>query len=96
MSHARMQVIFSAFALALRAKVGDVDQLDIDSLVATSEQMLGSDDPLTRAINTFATQYQVCHLDKAIVARLGDDLASYCQSQTYMLQASAPRVDIYG
>lgn len=95
MDHWRSLVVFDAFAVGMRAKVGPVDQIDIDHLVAKAEQLLGSSDELTRAIMRFATQYQICQLDRAVVAQLGEELSDYAQSQTYVLNARERR-DIDG
>lgn len=90
----RVSVKFDAFSVAMQAKVGGLQQLDIDALVTKAEQMLSSDDPLTRAVNSFATQYDIA--DERRRRELGEDLLATIQSMNMPEPPGQDRRDIYG
>ncbi len=49
----RLRLKFDAFAVAMRAKIGEHDVTETDELLARAEETLTSDDPLFRAITAF-------------------------------------------
>ena len=92
--HEEMQVRFDAFDVALQAKVGGLQQLDIDALVAKAEQLLTSNHRLAREICAFATDYEVATPEAR--RALGDRLLTFVQSENVPQPPGLDRSDIYG
>ncbi len=96
----RLGIRFSAFALAMAAKCGELIQLDLDHLLTASHQMLEPDDALFRAINTFAVgSEELPHAgpDRAAhLAELGDALLTAVDFANVPVPPDAERVDIHG
>ncbi len=95
MYHARVSIGLSAASVALKAKCGQLDAMDVDDLQARAEQELGRDDPLFRAVSAFATQYQI-HGGADDLVRLGGDLHHAVVIAVQPDPVDAGRVDIYG
>jgi hypothetical protein len=56
---ARMPLLMATLTLALRAKCGEADPLTLSDLLTQAQQLLGTDDPLFRAISAFAVQSEI-------------------------------------
>lgn len=97
MSHDNVLAVkFDAFAVAMQAKAGGLEDFDVDSLVAKAEQLLGSDHPVARAVMAFATQYQLDPRDAVHVAEHGDILLAAIDRLNVPEPPDMGRRDIYG
>ncbi|GHF33152.1 hypothetical protein [Seohaeicola zhoushanensis] len=88
-------VKFDAFAVAMQAKAGGLQQLDIDALVTKSEQLLGSAHRLSLAITHFATMWDVAQSDPQRVS-LGDELLTFVQALNMPEPPGQDRRDLHG
>lgn len=93
---ARTGLQLAAFALSMRAKINDVDAMEVDELQGKAAQLLEAGDPLLYAINTFATQYQLCHADPAGLAVQGHNLSDAIARITRPDPPDIGRKDIHG
>ena len=93
---ARLSVKFDAFSVGMRAQVNDLNQTDIDALIAKSEQLLGSDDILARAITGFATQLQLNPRDPDWLKQQGRALTDFIATLSIPVPPDQGRKDIYG
>lgn len=91
-----LSVAFDAFAVAMRAKAGQLDPLDVDQLVAAAGDALTADDPLARAITHFATQHQLLRRDPAALAELGQELSHAVDLALIPVPPGCERADIHG
>lgn len=92
----RIGIGLAAASVALKAKCRQLDVMDVDDLYTRAEQELDHDDPLFRAVSTFATQYQVWAQDAVQLAQLGDDLSHAVIVATRPDPVDLARVDIHG
>jgi len=92
----RIGIGLAAASVAMKAKCGQLDEMDVDDLYARAEQELGHDDPLFRAVSAFATQYQVWAHDAPQLARLGDALSHAVIVASRPDPVDMARVDIHG
>ena len=90
-----VQLKFAALALAYRAKVNEVDPLDVDHLLTEADNQLAHDHPIYRGITTFATQYQLA-MDAAAVKACGDVLADLVETWVVPEPPDLNRKDIHG
>lgn len=96
-SREHMEVLFSALDVAYQAKVGEVTAFDVDALQSTAEQVLQDhDDPAFRAINSFATEYQLCRYDIDRLAEIGETLRHAVEIESRPVPPGSDRADING
>lgn len=92
----RFGVITDATAVGMRAMVGDLDPLDVDHLVTRAGQLLEADDPVFRAVTSFATQHELCRRQPEALREIGAQL----RDQMLRLMRPEPpdmhRRDIHG
>ena len=90
------QLKFAALALAYKAKVNEVDPLDVDHLLTEVDTQLPHDHPIFRGVTHFATQYELAAQDAAAVMQLGDDLARLVEGWAVPAPPDLNRKDIHG
>lgn len=96
-SREQLQVLFAALDVAYRAMDGRVDAFDVDTLQSTAEEVIKDhSDPAFRAINAFATDFQIHRRDPVKLAELGDALRRFVQEETRPVPPDLHRKDIYG
>lgn len=86
----------AALAVALQAKCGELDPLDVADLLARAEQELDAEDQLFRAITDFATQHQLCRFDLPKLAEIGADLNRHVEIACLPSPPDPERSDIHG
>lgn len=92
----RFGIMADATSVGMRAMIGGLDPLDVDHLVTRASQLLETDDPVFRAVTTFATNHEICRHRPAELAAIG------AQLRDAMLLAMRPeppdlhRRDIHG
>lgn len=91
-----LQLKFAALALAYKAKVNEVDPLDVDHLLTEADTQLPHDHHIYRGISHFATQFQVAETDAARVRQLGDELARLVEAWAVPVPPDLNRTDIHG
>lgn len=70
----RNAVRMAAMAVGYKAKLGEVDPMDVDDMVTRARQLLKGEDFLSRACTTFARQYELHWRDPDELEALGNDL----------------------
>ncbi|MDW3181749.1 hypothetical protein [Roseobacter sp.] len=90
------QLKFAAFALAYKAKVNEVDPLDVDHLLTEVDTQLPHDHMIFRGVTHFVTQYELVAQDPEAVKRLGDELARLVESWAVPEPPDLNRTDIHG
>ncbi|MEL6809103.1 MAG: hypothetical protein AAFO97_15125 [Pseudomonadota bacterium] len=93
MSH--MQLKFAAIALAYKAKVNEVDPLEVDHLLTEADTQLPHDHFVYLGISEFATQYQTASEPDQVRA-LGDRLADLVEKWAVTEPPDLNRKDIHG
>lgn len=88
-------VLMPALAVALQAKSGTVDQLDVDGLLCRAQQELADDHPMFRAIAHFAVQLEL-RPDPAALFALGSELHDRVAVFSMPTPPDANRRDIHG
>lgn len=91
----RQKIMFSALALAMKAKCGEVDEHELATLLTTAEQLLGSADPVTSEIIRFQVQLEL-DPSPAVLADLGRLLHDRLSILSMPDPIDAERKDIYG
>lgn len=91
-----VQVGMSAFALAMKAKSNQADEMDVEEVVTLAQQMLPSSDPLHRAVTSFATEYQLIAHDADRLRVAGEELSAAVEQAIQPVVPGSDRVDIYG
>lgn len=92
----RMQIQFQAIAVAMRAKVADLPPRDVDELLTRTQQMLEADDPLCRAVTSFATQYEIGRHEPDRLFEIGEDLHRAALIDARPVPPDLHRRDIHG
>jgi hypothetical protein len=83
--------------VAYQAKAGEISDFDVDALQSTAEQVLQDhDDPAFRAINAFATDYQLCRYDVDRLAEIGEALRHVVEIESRPVPPGQERADING
>lgn len=70
-----VQVGISAFALAMKAKCNQADEMDVEETLTLAQQLLPASDPLHRAVTSFATQYLLVAHDRDRLRVAGEELS---------------------
>lgn len=96
MSRDRTAIGMKVLAVAMSGKAGTLDPGDVHDLVTEAEQVLGSADPLTRAVMEFATQYEVDRYSPETVAALAAGLHHQLDLLTMPVPPDLGRRDIHG
>lgn len=91
----RVKIAFAALAVAMQAKTGCVDQLDVDDLLTKCSQLLQVDDPLRIAVTRFTTQLEL-RPTREELAKLGHTLTDAIELALRPDPPDAHRADIYG
>ena len=91
-----MALKFATLALAYKAKVNEVDPLDVDHLLTEADTQLPNDHFVYRGITRFATQFQVHQYDAAQVRQLGSELAELVERWSVPTPPDIDRKDIHG
>lgn len=87
----------AALAVAMAAKSGSVEALDVDTLEEMAHQLLPEGDALRRAITDFATQYPLAVWDRdRLIAEGAALFAAVEQAAAPGVPVDAGRVDIHG
>lgn len=68
------KVAMSALAVAYKAKLGDLDQIDVDQMITLVQQLLPSASFLAKSCTEFATQHELHWQEPARLADLGEKL----------------------
>jgi len=64
---AAQPALMAAQAVAMRAMIDDLTQMDVDDMRNLAEELLDTDLPIYRAVTGFATQYDMaCHDPEAL------------------------------
>jgi len=69
-----VSVGLAALSVAMNAKLGRCDQMDVDAMVATAQQLLKEGDVLRLACTEFATGFEMHWRDPEQIERLGENL----------------------
>lgn len=92
-----LAVKFAAFDAALRARINDLDQEEVDALRERAEREIPDPaNPLRRAIIGFVTQYEIARHDAQALYMLGETLRGYIDSSNMPMPADIERRDIHG
>lgn len=91
-----LAVRFSAFTVAYNAKIGAVEPHEVDGLRAMAERTLEVDDPVRRAITSFATQYELHAHDPAGLTQIGHELSDEIEKLNVPTPPGTDRADING
>lgn len=91
-----MKCKMAAFSVAMGAKAGRLEALDVDVLEEQAEQLLAPDHPLRRAISEFATQFPVVVCEPPRLAEEGDRLLRAVELSALPDAPDAGRIDIHG
>lgn len=89
-------VILAAQHIAMRAKLNEVDALDVDDMLARAEEILDHGSDFYRAITGFATRYQVVRHDAEALALEGRWLAHAVEKELGLVRALPERRDLDG
>lgn len=92
----RLKCQMAAFSVAMGAKAGRLEALDVDVLEEQAEQLLEPGDPLRRAISDFATQFPVVVCEPPRLAEEGARLARAVELSARPDAPDAGRLDIHG
>lgn len=93
----KLKCRMAALAVAMAAKTGAVEALDVDTLEEMAAQLLHWDDPLRRAITEFAVQYELSIWDRTLLIAAGEALfRAVEQAAAPGVPIDADRVDIHG
>lgn len=96
-SRDHLEVLFAALDVAYQSKAGEITAFDVDALQATAEQVIcDHDDPAFRAINAFATDYQLCRYDIDRLAEIGEALRRAVELETRPVPPGQDRADLNG
>ena len=87
---------FATLGLAYRAKVSEVDPLDVDQLLTEADTQLPHDHFVYRGITRFATQFLVHRYDAEKVRQLGEELAELVERWSVPTPPDIDRKDIHG
>jgi len=92
-----LQVLFAALDVAYQAKAGVITAFDVDTLRSTAEQVFQDHGDLAfRAINSFATEYQLCRYDTARLAEIGEELRRVVEIESRPVPPGQDRADLHG
>lgn len=92
----RMAVLLAAQHVAMRAKLGEVDPMDVDDLLARAEEMLDHGSDLYRAVTSFATRFQVVRHEREELVREGRWLAHAVEKDLGLVPELPERRDLDG
>lgn len=92
-----LAVKFGAFDVALKAKINDLPQSDVDDLRGLTERNIPDpDDTLRRAVIGFVTQYELHRHDPARLHDLGTSMSDYIATLNMPVPPGADRRDLNG
>lgn len=90
-------VMMSAQHVAMRARLGELEQLDVDDMLTRAEELLDHGADLYRAITGFATQFQMARHDAGALAMQGRILQEAVDAAAGLSPAPRPeRRDVDG
>lgn len=92
----KVQVGMSALSLALKARTHQCDDMDVEETHTLATQLLDDDDPMFRAVSSFATQYQIYATDRVMLAQIGEDLMHAVELAAQPDPVDIGRMDIHG
>jgi len=93
----QLEVLFSALDVAYRAKDGACEAFDVAMLQSTAEEVFKDHaDPVFRAINTFATDFDLWRRDVVKLAEIGEALRHAVELALMPVPPDAGRADIHG
>lgn len=85
-----LSVKIAAQHVAMRAKLNELDPLDVEDLLGRAEEVLDHGSDFYRAITGFATRYQVARHDPGQLAAEGRWLAEALEREIGMAAPSTP------
>lgn len=92
-----VSVKLAAFDVALKAKVNDLPQTDVDELRMVAERNIADgNDPLRRAVLGFVTQYELHSHDPDQLKKLGQQLEDFIDKSNVPVPPGMDRKDLHG
>lgn len=92
----QMDVILAAWHAAMRAKLGDLDMMDVEDMRVRAEELLDHGCDLYRAITGFATRVEIVRHDRDALACEGRWLAHALERELGLVRDLPERRDIDG